>query len=167
MSDAITQVAHHVEPDFAVIFLKSADGEEHALTFGHHHTKAEAKHAGDAHHKKAHDHHGHDHHSQGKKQHADDVKHQHQHEHGHANAEHAVFNPKHYAVRLFSPLEKAQHNVTGVPRGWSAAKPAQPLSAEGLHKLLKAEWYQEGHGCFVFESEATFSEHVLTLLAPQ
>ena len=153
----IVQIAHLVEADHAVVFMKTQDGDEHALEFGKHHGKhpAGSPKTADHHH---HDHHGHDHHSQGKAGHGAGEAGEHA-----AAEEHATFTPHHYAVHLHSPYTKADHGKVGVPKGtWVDAK--TELTPAALNEQLKAEWYKDHVGCFVFESEKSFDAHVMALL---
>lgn len=137
---SIVAFAPFVEADHGIVFLKTDDGEVHALEFGSHHESSE-KHN---HHDKTHDN-KHDHvHSQGHQKH-EDKKEEH--------AEHT----KSYGIHCWSPIGSRPGTIA-IPEEFVKAA-ANSYSAETLNHELKHEWHQKGAEQ-KFHDAGSFVKHV-------
>ncbi len=181
----IVEVAKVMEVDHAIIFVRTANGEIHAFEFGHHHqtqkdakavvapavqadkpTAAVAKPAAPSEStvhpaneskvhqsivstiaKSASEHH-----------HPALVEHRHRHDH---NVEHAQYNPRHCTVHMKGPFVPHGH-VMNPKINWTAA--THHFTPESLNSRLRAEWFKDHVGCFVFHDEGSFVDHVELLL---
>lgn len=138
----IVEVSSVVESDHALIFLKSEDGEIHALEYGQQHKEAEK----------------HNHHDQ---THAHIEKHSQGKSHAHEEKEeHAAHGAKHeaFGVHVWSPIG-SRPGHTHAPSTWSKVS-VKTYTAETLSHELKHEWHGAS-GVKAFADANTFVSHVL------
>jgi hypothetical protein len=141
---SIVEVNTFLEADHALVFLKTDDGEVHALEFGAHHEE-EAKHN---HHDKLHDKHA-EKHSQGHKKH--DEK----------SEEHATHAHKHeaYGVHIWSPIG-SRPGETKPPATWTKVD-NKTYTPETLNHELKHEWHHHAATEHAFNDPKSFINHLL------
>ena len=142
---SIVEAYPFIEEDHAIVFVKTDDGEVHALEFGAHHEE-EVKHN---HHDK---HHGDKHvekHSQGHQK------------HGEKSEEHAAHAHKNdaYGIHLWTPIG-ARPGETKVPATWTKVD-NKTYTPETLNHELKHEWHHHASTEKAFTCAKTFVDHVM------
>ena len=140
---SITEVHAEAVADHAIVYLKTDDGEVHALEWGSEH-QAEAKHN---HHDKTHAHV--EKHSQGKA-------------HDKAESEEHATHGRAYNVHLWTPIGTRPGAATIPSKDWH--KSNSGLTPETLNHDLKHEWHKSGAGASSFHDAGSFVNHVLSIL---
>jgi hypothetical protein len=136
----ITECNKYVEHDHGLIFLKTEDNVVHALEFGHHHALFA------------------DTWRQGAPPDLLDAT---------QLGPRAVHDPTQYTVKLWNPWSAAPKSATFLvpgPKHKTWKNVVNPWTLDSLNRKLNTEWYKEHVGAFVFESETTFVDHVMSLL---
>jgi hypothetical protein len=142
---SIIEVHAEAVTDHAVIYMKTDDGEVHALEWGAEH-KSEAKHN---HHDKTHAHV--DKHSQGKF-------------HEKSAAEEHATHGHNYNVHLWTPIGSRLGDAAIPSKDWHKSQTSYGYTPEKLNHDLKHEWQKSGSGASAFHDAGSFVNHVLNLL---
>jgi hypothetical protein len=135
----VTNCSAFLESGHGIVFIKTDDGEVHAIEFGQH-KDAEAKH---------------DHHD---KTHKDHDKHGQHHAQGHQHSHDSPSHPDSHPFHMWSPFTLAPHALVA-PTNWTKVG-VQNETLDQLSKALKSEWATH-KGTKAFQNPQTFVDHIV------